>query len=160
MTQHIFSSNRTVKCLTLHQPYASLVACGRKRIETRPRKLNHRGLLAIHSSRSDVFMGKCESPEFITAADEEEYLQNLPKGMVLAVCNMTGCFQFDDRFLASKDPLISLTDEERAFGDYRLGRWGYILEDVHPLKTPISTRGYQGLWDWQAPDDLDNLLEW
>lgn len=40
-----------MKVLSLHQPWASLVACGYKRIETRSWSTRHRGPLAIHATR-------------------------------------------------------------------------------------------------------------
>ena len=40
-----------IKAITLHQPFASLVAWGEKTIETRSWSTKHRGLLAIHSAK-------------------------------------------------------------------------------------------------------------
>lgn len=40
-----------LKALTLHQPWASLVAVGAKTIETRSRRISHRGPLAIHAGK-------------------------------------------------------------------------------------------------------------
>jgi len=39
-----------MKAITLHQPFASLVALGVKRIETRSWPTKHRGLIAIHAA--------------------------------------------------------------------------------------------------------------
>ena len=39
-----------IKALSLRQPWASMVADGRKTIETRTWRTNYRGLLAIHAS--------------------------------------------------------------------------------------------------------------
>lgn len=39
-----------IRALTLHQPWASLVAWGVKHYETRPRPLSYRGPLAIHAA--------------------------------------------------------------------------------------------------------------
>lgn len=39
-----------MKALTIHQPYASLIALGRKRIETRSFRTHYRGPLAIHAA--------------------------------------------------------------------------------------------------------------
>jgi activating signal cointegrator 1 len=46
-----------VKALTLHQPWASLIAVGAKRIETRNWATDYRGPLAIHASRSQRYVG-------------------------------------------------------------------------------------------------------
>ena len=41
-----------MKCLSLRQPYAELVATGRKTIETRKWNTNFRGKFLIHSSKT------------------------------------------------------------------------------------------------------------
>ena len=40
-----------MKALTLHQPWASLIAVGAKKIETRPWSTKYRGPLAIHAGK-------------------------------------------------------------------------------------------------------------
>ncbi len=41
-----------MKAITLHQPWATLVAVGAKRIETRSWATSYRGPLAIHAART------------------------------------------------------------------------------------------------------------
>jgi len=38
-----------MKAITIHQPYASLIACGAKIYETCSRRTNYRGRIAIHA---------------------------------------------------------------------------------------------------------------
>lgn len=40
-----------MKALTIHQPWASLIAYGFKRFETRGWRTNYRGLVAIHAGK-------------------------------------------------------------------------------------------------------------
>jgi len=42
-----------MRAITIHQPYASLIACGAKRLETRSWRTNYRGRIAIHAAASD-----------------------------------------------------------------------------------------------------------
>ena len=44
-----------MKALTLHQPWATLVAVGEKRIETRSWSTDYRGPLAIHAGKARPF---------------------------------------------------------------------------------------------------------
>lgn len=37
---------------------------------------------------------------------------------------------------------------ELAFGDFKPGRFAWVLEDVRLLPVPIHAKGRQGLWDW------------
>jgi len=42
-----------MKAITIHQPYASLIACGAKIYETRSWATKYRGKIAIHAGKSD-----------------------------------------------------------------------------------------------------------
>ena len=41
------------------------------------------------------------------------------------------------------------TTDQLPFGDYRPGRWGWLLTDPEPCE-PVSVRGRQGVWEWSA----------
>jgi len=161
-----------VKALTLTQPYATLVAIGAKRIETRSWATAYRGPLAIHAgaglgpvggwrglaqlTMSQPFKAALEDGAargLVPAYDEE-----LPRGAIVATCELIGIRPIgieqngDATILA--DDMISFTPilgNERAFGDYTPGRWAWLLADVRPLATPIPARGAQGLWEWEVP---------
>lgn len=45
-----------IKALTLYQPWATLIAIGAKKIETRSWDTKYRGPLAIHASKNEKFM--------------------------------------------------------------------------------------------------------
>jgi hypothetical protein len=131
----------TIKALSLTQPWATLVAIGAKKIETRSWQTPYRGRLAIHASQR---MGKepirllFEEPfrSVLSAAGYRPSGQ-LPLGVVVATCTLVTCCRVE---------ILTLTEQERAFGDYSPGRWAWILEDVRPLGTPISMKGALGLW--------------
>jgi len=42
-----------------------------------------------------------------------------------------------------------LTLEERAFGDYSKGRFGWLMEDPVEYMEPIFCRGHLRLWDYE-----------
>lgn len=60
-----------MKAITLWQPWASLIAIGAKKYETRSWKTNYRGPIAIHAAKKDP----CKMPilvePFETALNEE-----------------------------------------------------------------------------------------
>jgi hypothetical protein len=48
------------------------------------------------------------------------------------------------------EELTSLPSVERRWGDYRPGRFAWLLRDIRPVRgwfRPVS--GYQGLWHWR-----------
>jgi hypothetical protein len=42
-------------------------------------------------------------------------------------------------------------EQERQFGDFTPGRFAWVLENVQRLVEPVEARGWQGLWEWEAP---------
>lgn len=151
-----------MKALTLHQPWASLVAIGAKRIETRSWCTNYRGPLAIHAGKSTEHIHVVLHDDDFTNALGAAGILNHPNptfGAVVAVCRLAdclptkavGCFPgvFEDY------PELD-TAMERTFGDYTPGRWAWVLDCVEPLEKPIPARGAQGLWNWEFPNPDPN----
>lgn len=132
-----------MKALTLHQPYATLIALGVKTMETRSWYTRYRGPLAIHAAKvwteeafeeiRDEVAGKPYRDALRAAG--YRVLGDLPRGAVVATCQLVDCM-----------PAERVTPED--FGDYTPGRWAWVLRDVQPLSEPVVTRGYQGMWDW------------
>jgi hypothetical protein len=48
-----------MKCITLYNPPATLMAIGAKLIETRPKKWKHRGPVAIHAGVCTDWLDLC-----------------------------------------------------------------------------------------------------
>lgn len=127
------------------QPRASLVAIGAKRLETRSKPTEHRGLIAIHASKG-------YSPENREIARTEIFERALfaggvshPElycGQIVAVAELVDCVRVDE---LRDSPL--LTNAERAFGNFSDGRYAYVLQDARPLKKPIPFKGQLGLWE-------------
>ncbi|MBW3624085.1 MAG: ASCH domain-containing protein [Armatimonadetes bacterium] len=143
-----------MKAITLHQPWASLVAVGAKRIETRSWATSYQGPLAIHASKSMDFLGLCLEDPFdrVLINAGIETVNDLPFGAIVAVCKLAACEKMTE-------PLIAMAPEpERSFGHYEPGRWMWMLEDVRALPTPIPVRGMQGLWNWDE-SGLEEALQ-
>ena len=155
-----------MKALSLVQPWASLLAGGAKRIETRSWGTAYRGLVAIHASgglkpesrgawRMPIIRETAARlPEPVglswnTVLEEligEPRLEELPLGAVLAVGRLVEC----ERITAENVP----EEPERSFGNYAPGRWRWTFAGVVPLAVPVTARGMLGLWDWTAPTDV------
>ena len=150
------------RCLSLTQPYATLVASGAKRIETRNWKTNYRGPLAIHAAKgfpSDYqllclhqpFRSVLETAGYHVraATSGRRYVEHdLPVGVIVATCRLTSCTPTD---LAVDQQIFDVCPpHERAFGDYTIGRWAWILDDVTALPEPIPARGSLGLWSFSG----------
>ena len=125
-----------MKALTLTQPWASLVALGHKRVETRSWATNYRGPLAIHAAKGFPASAR----DF---ASEERALgrlpERLPLGAIVAVAVVTDVGRTEHI-----SPVISAL--ERHLGDYTPGRYAWMLRNIRPLPEPVPLMGRLGLF--------------
>lgn len=144
-----------IPALTLSQPWATLVAIGAKRIETRSWSANYRGSLLIHAaktwSRDDECLCRVEpfrsvlQPIFAASL----HALPLPMGAIVAVVQLADCRQrgtMQGAIPSDWDIPIWQHSYEVAFGNYTPGRWRWLLRGVRPLATPIPCRGHLQLW--------------
>lgn len=163
-----------MKAITLTQPWATLVAIGAKKIETRSWATSYRGPLAIHAAKGLKPVGNKRGlwelvwhPPFRDVLAEhagsrhmDDILASLPLGAIVAVCELVGCYPTtqDDGgntayLLNSRHgarELMPVWGNERAFGDYSLDRFAWVLRNVRALPEPIPCKGALGLWDYEG----------
>lgn len=160
-----------MKSITLTQPWASLIAIGAKRIETRSWPTNYRGPLAIHAAAGLAHVGgkrafwQLEQSQPFYAVlraanlpDYDRFAEGYPFGAIVAVCALVDCRPTagpqGEHGTSSKYAawVHGLSDQERAFGDFSPGRFGWLLDDVRALPEPIPARGALQLWEWTPPE--------
>ena len=130
-----------VHCLTISEPWASLIASGNKTTENRCWKTNYRGPLAIHAGSGTQYLTK-------------KQLADYPTGHVIAVANLVACHDIytirhraESAWLSGWKPDgCKSTWAEIAAHEFTEGPWCWILEDVRKLKTPKPIAGKQGIW--------------
>jgi hypothetical protein len=71
----------------------------------------------------------------------------LPRQAILAVLELT------DVIPVTLALVEDLAPDELAMGDYRPGRYAWIMTNPRPLATPIPMPGRQMLWWTPGPDD-------
>lgn len=133
-----------MKAIALWNPFATLVAMGRKRYETRSFFTNYRGPLAIHATRQFAQFNQdlCDVWPF------SKYIADASKlvcGAILCVVELT-----DVKPTEVMVPILDKTPEgmeELHFGDYTHGRWAWKLENLRPLNTPVVCKGQRTLWN-------------
>ncbi len=145
-----------MKTLSLTQPYATLIAIGAKKIETRSWSTSYRGPLAIHAAKGFPKWAR----EFTMEPVCYEAVKHLypypgrtidggaayPLGFVVATCRLVDCQRTELFSREGYGSGFKLSDQERAFGDYSEGRWAWILDKVEPI-TPFPAKGSLGLWE-------------
>lgn len=153
-----------MKAVTLHQPHASAVEIGLKPIETRGWRTHYRGPLAIHASQSAnpayIAMLRAALPADQAAFVDAGYgiggkpsLIKLPQSSIIAIVDLIDCVPVEE--IEARYPVLFVkAPTVRYWGDYRPGRFCWVLNNIRRLATPIKARGNQGLWDWTPPADL------
>lgn len=147
-----------MKALTLTQPWASLMALGVKKAETRSWSTRYRGPLAIHAAKTFPGWAKelfwDELIEYFPGFEQGCYPipERLPRGEIVAICELCAVVSTDnDEFMAR------LPELEMPLGDYSAGRFAWVVKNVRALPKPMPCRGHLGLWD--VPTEIATQLE-
>jgi len=125
--------------ITLQQPWASLIAQGKKHYETRDWSTDYRGQIAIHAGKKFHNDKSLISLLEIPAAE-------VPLGAVVAIAQLTDCILMDEEFILKQSSF------EQYLGLWEVGRYAWKLENVRAIE-PISATGKQGLWKWEHRQD-------
>lgn len=158
-----------MKALSLWQPWASLIAVGAKRYETRSWATKYRGPIVIHAAMKPYNLGNIDfalSMGIMNAAESVFGIyeaNNLPLGVIVATAELVRCHLIwtsairdvdaDGKavdVLCAGSSRISKRSDEFLFGDWTPGRYAWELANVQLLNTPIPAKGRQGLWNWEG----------
>lgn len=151
-----------MKVLSLTQPWATLVAIGAKRYETRSWSTPHRGPLAIAASKS--FPEECRrlcvgNPPFSQVLYDAGYtkLRDLLDecGHIIAVVDLVDVVRVHGQVptmprITPGPSAVEPGPHEHAFGDYTAGRFAWLTRNVR-LIMPVPAKGRLGLWDFDVP---------
>lgn len=152
-----------MKALTLWQPWASLLACGTKKYETRSWATSYRGPIAIHAAKkpfdTSPFFDK-ELHLFAEALNLPDIynFDGLPYGCVIATAELVGCYQIYDTgehgayLLKNSGKVEFIRGNEIFFGDWTEGRFAWEFVNVTILPEPVPAKGKQGFWNWEGAE--------
>jgi hypothetical protein len=151
-----------MKAITLHQPWASLIAFGLKTIETRTHD-RFRGLvgqtIAIHAGQKwDKFAFTISWPltdgEMAVAAVAEYRADGAAvRRAIGAARKARGCVV----------AVVDVADHRRLWGEPDSqaalcpadGLFGLVLVNVRRFLEPIPATGRQGIWTWEPPENWE-----
>lgn len=129
-----------IKCLSLHQPFAELMARTLKCYETRSWGANYVGPLAIHAAKK-----KYDTLDFgsrLAQQLEEDGVRpdDMEYGGIVAVGTLVKVYDCD-RLLRK-----TLTAREETYGTFSDGRFAWKVSDIQRRQF-IPYRGMQGLFN-------------
>ena len=150
--------------ITLHQPWASLIALGIKTMETRSWPAPARLLgqtIAIHAAKR---VARQPAPVIDAAMVEHvgsDWRRAVPAGIVVATATLSGMARVE-KISSSGDYAIHDPGTEIGsavgkrespvdpWGDFNPGRWLWFLSDVRALPEPVPAVGHQTFWRWDG----------
>lgn len=139
------SPNDVTKALTISQPFAHLIASGRKWTENRKWYSNYEGWLAIHAGKGTQYMTKQEASE-----------KGYHVGAIVAVARMTACVNYhaacahvdyhDEITTRESGGLDRLALSALTRHEFSEGPFCFVLRDVTALPDPVPCNGALGFW--------------
>ncbi|KAI6646483.1 Activating signal cointegrator 1-like [Oopsacas minuta] len=132
---HLAELSDRGSCLSMHQPWASLLVCGIKRIEGRTWYTTHRGRLWIASTARTPIENDINDVEtfYRTLYGPIEFPDSYPTSTLLGCVNL-------------KDCLIREDYTSLPFSDESESPYGFICEDPHFLKMIVPIKGMHKIW--------------
>jgi hypothetical protein len=130
-----------MKAITILQPWASLVAIGAKKIETRSWATKYRGPLAIHAGASDKGLK--------LILDDKNACSKLPPAMYLVYGCVIAIVELVDCVVMTPEWIEGVPEPERSFGWYESGRVAWLLANVRQID-PVPAKGFQRIWEWEG----------
>ena len=149
-----------MKALTILQPWATLIAVGAKKVETRSWATNYRGPLAIHAGKDmntphcvwrNPFKKELEKAGMFTPYPDGVWGFSLRhNGKIIAVAELIECLKVVS--LETDGAVLEdgrkVTGNEFVFGDFSVGRYAWLLRNIQQIE-PIEARGRQRLWEYE-----------
>ena len=130
-----------MKVLSVIEPWATLIKEKQKFIETRSWKTSYRGELYIHASSKKIKTNDSHINELL------KLIPNIPMGYgnIICKCKLVDCIYMDQEFINR----IKENKREYLCGEYSLGRYAWILEDIEPLTSPVYVKGHLNIWNYE-----------
>lgn len=149
-----------MKCLSLCEPWASLVAWGYKRVETRSwmaGEAHWKQSLAIQASKSIESIRDVEYVKYLFAEAGLEMppwwprrKEDYPLGRIVALTTIREARKMDEALIATQSP------QELAFGAWAPGRFAFFLGDVRRVEPAVPCKGALGIWG--VPQELQGTV--
>lgn len=150
-----------MKVISLLQPWATLVVIGAKQIETRSWNTKFRGDILIHASakfdRAQQML--CRQDPFSKFIQD---CSDLPRGAIIGRATLiyTDTTDLYLTLFGVREKLgwvkRLIVENEKAFGDYTPGRYGWLMQRPVPFQKPIPAKGSLGLWE--CPETILNQI--
>jgi hypothetical protein len=157
---------KVTKGFSLKQPWATIVARGLKPIENRdypPPRAMMGEVFAIHASKRWDADGTPWIRKTWAGHDDVEVAlgdATLVRSAIVGVARIIGYLKREDRlfytYTAAGGRMVADRDHPMLANPWFFGDYGYVLENMRELATPIPCKG--ALNFWRMPEDVEAEL--
>ena len=130
-----------MKVLTIQEPYATFIMQGLKAVETRSWKTNYRGEIYIHAGKSKQFLKSINNQQILSLIQNT----NMNYGKIICKAELVDCIYMTEEFIKH---IKSNYPKEYELGLYQVGRYAWILKNVHELENKIQAKGKLNIWNY------------
>lgn len=130
-----------MKVLTIKEPYATFIMQGLKKIETRSWNTKYRGEIYIHAGKSKDFIKKIKNPSVLNLLENSE----LNYGNIICKAELIDCIYMTKEFI---NKIKNENNNEYILGQYKVGRYAWILKNVQKLDKKIPAKGKLNIWTY------------
>ena len=141
-----------MKVLSLIEPWATLIKDKKKFIETRSFKTSYRGELYIHASATRINKDVLKRKELMDIVQDSTF----SFGYIICKCKLVDCIYMTEEYIEN---IKNNNYQEYVCGEYKVGRYAWILEDITPLEQPIRARGQLNIWNYYTEVEVMNFME-
>lgn len=140
-----------MKCISISNPFAALIAKGYKTFETRSWPAPQ----SIIGQRIAIAATKNIVPGVRVILDQDDFLKyyswfDMPDPLEMPAGCVVCTARLDSVELMTEEMLEEVSDAEKTFGHWQEGFYAWRLMDVEAFDRPIPIRGQQGLYDWNS----------
>ena len=122
-----------MKCLSISQPFASLIIHGKKTIELRRWNTSFRGEFLIHSPKK-IRIKDCKRLGINP--------KNLVKGAIIGKAEI-----YDVKKYNSKSELFKDSKKHHASKSFQNNKYGFLIKNAKAFRIPIPVKGKLGFFD-------------
>eukprot|EP01126_Amoeba_proteus_P056422 TRINITY_DN7088_c0_g1_i1.p1 TRINITY_DN7088_c0_g1~~TRINITY_DN7088_c0_g1_i1.p1 ORF type:complete len:220 (+),score=42.20 TRINITY_DN7088_c0_g1_i1:89-748(+) len=134
-------------CLSMHQPWASLLVYGIKRIEGRSWSTDYRGILWIHAA------SKKPEPELIRSMELEyegttylPYPKYYPTSVLLGYVEMIECLSREELSVKARTTTPTSDLSLPNYNEENDSDFAFVCVNPHRLVIPMEMSGHHKLW--------------
>lgn len=141
-----------MKVLSLTEPFATLIKENKKKVETRSWKTKYRGPLYIHASMTKISKLDLENKELMSLVQNKK----MNFGYIICKCILVDCVYMTDEYV---NDMRKNHYQEYICGEYSVGRYAWILDNVEVLDIPIKASGQLNIWNYYNEFEVMNFMK-